>query len=146
MPLALHVHTDLRIVTRSEMMNAKLTLISGNRNRCKAILEAKLAETLEISGQHENLDIDHQADPLDQVRAALDRDITVEQMNRQTRLKQEIRSALGKLDGSLYGVCEECQEPISQRRLEALPWARLCVKCQSQSEARERGDRFGNAA
>jgi len=127
-------------------MNAKLTLISGTGNRRKAILEAKLAETLGVSGQRENLDIDPQADPLDQVRAALDRDITVEQLNRQTRLSQEIRSALGKLDDGLYGVCEECAKPISLRRLEAVPWARLCVKCQSQSEARERGDRFGNAA
>jgi DnaK suppressor protein len=142
----MYVLWDMRIVTRSENMNPKLTLISGNKNGRKAILEAKLAETLAASGQRENLDIEFQADPLDQVRAALDRDITVDQLNRQTRLSQEVRAALEKLNSSLYGMCEECEEPIAQRRLEAVPWARLCVKCQAQAEASDREDRFGNAA
>jgi len=128
-------------------MNPKITLISNKRSRRKAILEARLAETLRISGQRGNLDIEYQADPIDLVRAGVDRDITFEQLNRQTRLSQEIRLALNKMAGSLYGICEECEEAIAQRRLDAVPWARLCVNCQSRAEVREsEGKRFGHAA
>jgi len=128
-------------------MNPKITPIPNQKRLRKAILEARLTEALRISGQRENLDIEYQADPIDQVRAGVDRDITVEQLKRQTRLSQEIRTALKKLDGNLYGVCEACEEPIAQQRLAAIPWARLCVKCQSRAEAQEReGEQFGHAA
>ena len=34
----------------------------------------------------------------------------------------------------IYGICEDCQEPISPARLHALPFARRCVVCQEQFE------------
>jgi len=40
-------------------------------------------------------------------------------------------------DGS-YGFCERCEELIPAKRLDALPWARLCVTCQSGTEAEAR--------
>jgi len=44
----------------------------------------------------------------------------------------EINDALAKLDAGTYGVCESCQQPISEARLEAMPEARLCITCASQ--------------
>jgi len=38
-----------------------------------------------------------------------------------------------------YGLCESCEESIPPKRLEIMPWASLCVKCQSQEEVRSRG-------
>jgi DnaK suppressor protein len=45
----------------------------------------------------------------------------------QLRLVEE---ALDRLDTGDYGVCLECDEPIAEKRLRALPWARYCVACQ----------------
>jgi DnaK suppressor protein len=56
-------------------------------------------------------------------------------MNQQSRMIQDIRLALDKLRHHTYGICEQCDQPIAEERLDAIPWARLCVKCQSQSEA-----------
>jgi DnaK suppressor protein len=40
-----------------------------------------------------------------------------------------------KLDGDDYGLCEQCDEPIQQRRLEAQPEVIYCMGCQGASEA-----------
>jgi DnaK suppressor protein len=45
---------------------------------------------------------------------------------------QDIDVALSKLEAGTYGECENCGEPIAEPRLEAMPMARLCIKCASQ--------------
>jgi DnaK suppressor protein len=54
-------------------------------------------------------------------------------LNRNTidmKLLREIADALHRLDHDTYGICMECEEPISAKRLDAVPWARYCVTCQ----------------
>ena len=41
-----------------------------------------------------------------------------------------IDAALSRMDSKTYGVCEDCGEAISPRRLEAIPWADRCIACQ----------------
>lgn len=50
------------------------------------------------------------------------------------RLLHQMRTAYQRLEAGAYGVCEDCHEAILPERLEALPWATLCVKCQSRRE------------
>jgi DnaK suppressor protein len=60
-------------------------------------------------------------------------------LNRNTidmKLLREISDALVRIEQGNYGVCLECEEPISAKRLEALPWARYCVSCQEKIAAR----------
>jgi len=60
-------------------------------------------------------------------------------LNRNTidmKLLREISDALQRIEQGTYGVCLECEEPISVKRLEAVPWARYCVTCQEQIAAR----------
>lgn len=44
---------------------------------------------------------------------------------------RDVERALVKLDEGTYGVCDSCGEPIGAERLEAIPWASLCVACAS---------------
>jgi DnaK suppressor protein len=49
-----------------------------------------------------------------------------------------VDAALDRMDGGEYGLCADCGEPISGKRLEAIPWAVRCVSCQERwSPARE---------
>src|SRR5215467_10519695 len=60
-------------------------------------------------------------------------------LNRNTidmKLLREISDALHRIDTGHYGVCLECEEEISPKRLEAVPWARYCVTCQEGIAAR----------
>ena len=47
-----------------------------------------------------------------------------------------VERALTKMDLGTYGVCERCGNPISVERLEALPWAILCIDCARLGEGR----------
>ena len=49
-----------------------------------------------------------------------------------------IDAALRKIDEGTYGVCENCEKPIPQKRLLALPHAPLCLKCQELEEKKKR--------
>lgn len=54
------------------------------------------------------------------------------------RLRENLHDvdvALAKIEKGTFGVCERCGEPINAERLEAIPYARLCVRCKQ----RERG-------
>jgi DnaK suppressor protein len=41
-----------------------------------------------------------------------------------------VEEALVRVKEGTYGICQECEEPISPKRLQALPWAKFCVRCQ----------------
>jgi RNA polymerase-binding protein DksA len=41
----------------------------------------------------------------------------------------DVDRALAKLDAGTYGVCENCQQPIGEARLEAMPATRFCINC-----------------
>jgi DnaK suppressor protein len=50
----------------------------------------------------------------------------------------EIERALSRLSDGSYGRCEKCSQAIPPRRLEALPFATLCVPCQSAADKRSK--------
>ena len=47
------------------------------------------------------------------------------------QLKQ-INEALQRINEGTYGICAECEKPISPKRLQAVPWAKYCVACEEQ--------------
>ena len=58
--------------------------------------------------------------------------------NQELRRLQQIDSALARLENGHYGVCMSCSEKIPKERLEAIPYAFLCVACKSSEERRNR--------
>ncbi len=53
-----------------------------------------------------------------------------------------IDGGLDKIQDGTYGECEECGDEIGAGRLKAMPLAKLCVSCQSQSEKEQAHQRF----
>jgi DnaK suppressor protein len=47
---------------------------------------------------------------------------------------QLIREALDRIKDKSFGTCVNCEEPIGPKRLEAVPWTRLCIQCQGLLE------------
>jgi RNA polymerase-binding protein DksA len=48
----------------------------------------------------------------------------------------DVEHALRRMDAGTYGVCENCGREISVERLEAIPFARLCIECKQRARAR----------
>jgi RNA polymerase-binding transcription factor len=59
---------------------------------------------------------------------AQQRDIALRE--RSTRQLEALDAALERLDDGSFGVCRSCGRPIAEERLEARPWAALCIECQ----------------
>ena len=65
---------------------------------------------------------------------AYDRDFALSLLSQEQDALYEIEEALKRLENGTYGICEMSGKAIAQARLEALPFARLTVECQSQIE------------
>ena len=51
------------------------------------------------------------------------------------KILQAIEEALVRLDKGTYGVCRDCGEPISDARLNAIPWTRVCISCKEKQNS-----------
>jgi DnaK suppressor protein len=60
-------------------------------------------------------------------------EMLVATLERERRTLREIESALLRIKNGEYGICSACGEAIPKARLEALPWARVCVPCAEHS-------------
>ncbi len=75
-------------------------------------------------------------DPADMAANAYTKELLVSMSDNDRQLLNLIDEALERMEDSGYGKCVRCGQPLPEKRLEAVPWARHCVKCQ---ELQERG-------
>jgi DnaK suppressor protein len=114
----------------------ELIMNNGNLSRFTKLLRSK---QLELSGQLRNRDgivIEKAPDALDEVQHATERELAIRNLDRESRLLRSVRSALQRVADGSYGICLHCEEEISPRRLEALPWASYCIRCQELADSR----------
>ena len=88
--------------------------------------------------QNENL---VEPDLADRATRETDRAIELRTRDRERKLISKIDEALRRIDEGDYGYCEETNEPISLRRLEARPIATLSLEAQERHERMERTHR-----
>jgi DnaK suppressor protein len=62
--------------------------------------------------------------------------------DRERRSVVELIDALKRIDEGLYGLCEDCGKPISEKRLQVAPAATQCIECKAEAEKRERVERI----
>ena len=72
---------------------------------------------------------------------AYDRDFALSLLSQEQDALYEIEEALKRIDSGVYGICEMSGKPIPHPRLEAIPFARLTVECQSQIEKQRKATR-----
>jgi DnaK suppressor protein len=72
---------------------------------------------------------------------AYDRDFALSLLSQEQDALYEIDQALKRIELGSYGICEMCSKPISHARLEAIPFTRFTVDCQSQLEKQNKASR-----
>jgi len=73
-------------------------------------------------------------DIADQASNAYTKEFLLSIGDTERRMLRQVDQALNKIREDTYGLCEACGETISEKRLEALPFARLCIACQEEEE------------
>ena len=70
----------------------------------------------------------------DTATETVDREIDYTLEEHDERMLAAIDAALGRLDAGTFGTCVNCGAPIAPERLEAMPWATLCIDCKRKEE------------
>ena len=77
-------------------------------------------------------------DPTDRASLESERNFMLRIRDRENKLIKKIRKALNRIAKGTFGVCEECGENISVKRLKARPVTTQCIDCKTKEEASEK--------
>lgn len=95
------------------------------------ILEKLAQQNEELYKLVENVD---SGDEVDMASDAIDRKLLNELGAQDSARLNQIEAALTRIKRGTYGICINCGEQIKQGRLEAIPYASLCIDCQEEME------------
>lgn len=101
----------------------------------KAELVKKARRTL---SEEMTLDTDDLPDEMDLASSEYNQSMIFRLRGREKILLEKIDKALDKIDSGMFGVCENCEEEIEVKRLDARPVTTLCFRCKDEQEKRER--------
>ncbi len=83
------------------------------------------------------LSSDELSDESDLAAVELETSMRLRMRNREALYSKKVEAALQRLNDGTFGACEECEDDIELKRLEARPTATLCVSCKESSERSE---------
>jgi DnaK suppressor protein len=95
------------------------------------VLGSKETEWENAIRNREAIAIETNADVLDQIQHATERELELGRLARESSLLHDVRSAIRRLDTQMFGLCLNCEQEISPKRLAAVPWAPFCITCQN---------------
>ena len=113
-------------------------ILIGKRQEIIREIEESLGQSLTEDQQRR---LESARDVGDQALMDLERELGISLMEMRNRRRQSIDEALTRLHEGTYGICAECGVEISEKRLQAVPFAKLCVECQSRAELLEKIER-----
>jgi len=110
--------------------------------RFRKILEEKREQVIqraqETMAQDMTLDANELPDEMDLASSEYMQSFTFRLRGRERIFLQKIDKALKKMDEGVFGICQECEEEISLKRLEARPETELCIRCKEDQERFEK--------
>jgi len=107
-------------------------------NTFRGALEARQAETGNARANREALAVDTSPDEMDRIQHASERDYAVSSLERNASLLREVRAAILRIEAGTFGICVNCEEQITSKRLTAIPWASSCIVCQEAADREEK--------
>ncbi len=78
------------------------------------------------------------SDFTDQATLESDIDMNIHIKERDSKLIIKTKEALERIENGTYGICDDCEEEISEARLEARPVTTVCINCKREQENQER--------
>jgi DnaK suppressor protein len=103
----------------------------------RVMLMAKREEIVGKSPRREDLWIVQSNEQIETIQLAGQREFAARTLEREAKSLMQIGAALKRIDDSEFGICLDCEEPISPKRLAAVPWAACCLHCQEMRDAQE---------
>jgi len=108
------------------LRNSRLRLSAEYQNRFQAINRTRLAT--------KDLAVENTEDEYDLATISQNRELLYDLYESDLQRLRSIQEALQTIDSGQYGECVCCGEEIKQKRLMAVPWTTLCIRCQEATE------------
>ncbi len=107
--------------------------LEGYRKALVAKKEELLREMRRALGQADTHSVGlGRGDSIDEADVMHEAFISLERTTMDAKVLREVEDALRRIGTPEFGICENCGEPIAPKRLNANPWARLCIICKEQ--------------
>ena len=117
---------------RNEIMDKRK--VKGYRDRLLGRRESLFSLVNEAEMSSRERDLEATQDPADMAANAYTKELLISMSANDRKLLTMIDEALERVEKGEYGECVNCGEPVSDKRLDAVPWARYCLKCQDLQE------------
>jgi RNA polymerase-binding protein DksA len=111
-------------------------LLLQERQRVKAAIDNLHEESPGSIGDETGEDAVYDNHLADTATVTYDRELHYTLEENSEHVLAEIEGALRRIEDGTYGVCTNCSKEIPPERLEARPWATLCIGCKRQREGR----------
>jgi len=118
-----------------------MALTEAQMKKFRAILEERRQSLITQARKTLESDMvlspDDRFDEVDQASSEYMQAFSFRLRGREKFLMDKIEIALRKIDEGTYGICEECEDTIALKRLQARPEAPLCIQCKEAQEKEE---------
>lgn len=108
--------------------------VKAYRDRLLARRESLFSQVHEAELSSRERDAEATQDPADMAANAYTKELLISMSANDRRLLDLIDEALERVEAGEYGACVNCGEPVQEKRLDAVPWARYCLRCQDMQE------------
>ena len=120
----------------------KTILTSGKIEFFRYMLNQKINELLGEAGktvsEMTSSVKENYPDPNDRASLESDRNFELRIRDRERKLIIKMQEALKRMDDGVFGICDVCNGPISEKRLMARPVTTLCIDCKMKQEKMEK--------
>ncbi|MBA2731602.1 MAG: TraR/DksA family transcriptional regulator [Acidobacteria bacterium] len=104
------------------------------RDKLMGRREGLVGQVMEAEQYSRERDSEATQDPADMAANAYTKELLFSMSNNDRRFLELIEEALVRIEAGEYGECIHCGESVLEKRLEAVPWARHCLRCQDLQE------------
>lgn len=104
------------------------------RDRLLDRREGLVGQVMEAEQYSRERDSEATQDPADMAANAYTKELLFSMSANDRQLLELIDEALERIEEGEFGLCVHCGEPMQEKRLEAVPWARHCLRCQDLQE------------
>ena len=104
------------------------------RDKLLSRRESLFRQVMEAEMSSRERDSEATQDPADMAANAYAKELMISMSANDRRLLQLIDEALERVEAGEYGECVNCVEPVQEKRVDAVPWARHCLRCQDLQE------------
>jgi DnaK suppressor protein len=110
-----------------------------NKTFLKKVKDLLLEQKRELLKQAvKTVEVDTEGDETDEIQGNILIELTNQLNSRNSEKLQQIDSALSRIEDKSYGLCQDCEEPIPEKRLLSNPHFQTCVTCAEEREAEEK--------